>query len=298
MKRLWKAIKNPKLILQYLSGKSIFWKMSDEKYLKMKYLFNIGKKLNLKKPFTFNEKMQWLKLNDRKDIYTLMVDKYEAKKIAAERIGEDYIIKTIGIWDKFEDIDFDKLPNQFVLKCTHDSGTVVICKDKNNFNIESAREKINSRLKYNYYYNCREWPYKNVKPRIIAEEFMQDRDFEVLNVFKVFNFNAGEQIVQAIQNDKTKDECIDYFDKDWNKLVLRQNYKNGEITLPEPKNLKEMLEISKELSEGFKFLRTDFYEVNGKLYFSEFTFYSDAGLAKFEPEEWDGILGDRIDLSL
>lgn len=298
MGRLRRIIKDPKRIFQYLSGKSIFWKMPDEEYLKMKYFFFIGKKLNLKNPNSFNEKMQWLKLYDRKDIYTLMVDKYEVKKLVAEKIGENYIIKTIGIWNKFEDIDFEKLPRQFVLKCTHDSGTVVICKDKYKLNIEAAREKINKRLKYNYYYNCREWPYKNVKPRVIAEEFMQDRTFEVLNVFKVFNFNDGEQIIQAIQNDKTKDECIDYFDAEWNRLALRQNYKNGEKALPKPQSLKEMLEISKKLSEGFKFLRTDFYEVNGKLYFSEFTFYSDAGFAKFEPEEWDNILGKRIDLKL
>lgn len=296
MERLIRVIKNPRKILQYLSNQSIFNKMCDEKFLKFKYFANVGKKLNIENPCTFNEKLQWLKLNDRKDVYSKMVDKYEVKKLVSNQIGEEYVIKTLGIWKSFEDIDFEKLPNKFVLKCTHDSGTVVICKDKQNFDIEAARKKINRRINYNYYYNCREWPYKNVEPRIIAEEFMQDRDFPVLNVFKVFNFNNGEQMIQAIQNDKTPEERIDYFDTKWNKLTLRQNYENSEVALPKPQTLEKMLEISRKLSEGFAFLRTDFYEVNGELYFSEFTFYSDAGFAYFDPPEWDSILGSRIDL--
>ena len=296
MKRLLRAIKNPRKILQYVTNKPIFSRMSDENYLKMKYRVNLGKRMNLENPKTFNEKMQWLKLNDHKDIYTQMVDKYAVKQLVAKKIGEEYLIPTIGVWENFEDIDFEKLPNQFVLKTTHDSGTVIVCRDKATLDIEAARKKINGRIGYNYYYSCREWPYKNVKPRIIAERFMQDRDFPVLNVFKVFNFNNGEQIIQAIQNDKTPLERIDYFDTNWNKLVLRQNYQNSDTPLPRPQTLEKMLQISKELSQGFAFLRTDFYEVNGKLYFSEFTFYSDAGFAYFEPAEWDKILGDRINL--
>ena len=296
MKRLLRALKSPRKIFEYLLNKPFFTFLSDKTFLKLKYYFKIGKRPNLKSPTLFNEKMQWLKLNDRKDIYTQMVDKYAVKQLVAEKIGEEYLIPTIGVWEKFEDIDFEKLPNQFVLKTTHDSGTVVICKDKQSFDMDAARKRINARIGYNYYYHCREWPYKNAKPRIIAEEFMQDRDFPVLNVFKVFNFNNGEQIIQAIQNDKTPLERIDYFDTKWTKLALRQNYANSEIPLPKPETLEKMLEISKKLSRGFPFLRTDFYEINGKLYFSEFTFYSDAGFAYFDPPEWDEILGDRIKL--
>lgn len=296
MSRIINAIKNPKKIFEYLLSLPIAKILSDESYIKLMYRIKMGKKINLNNPTSFNEKLQWLKLYDRKDIYTEMVDKYEVKKLIADKIGEEYVIKTLGVWGRFEDIDFEKLPNQFVLKTTHDSGTVIICKDKSTFDVEGARKKINARLKYNYFYSCREWPYKNVKPRIIAEEFMQDRDFPVLNVFKVFNFNNGEQIVQAIQNDKTPHERIDYFDTKWKKLAFRQNYANSDMPLPKPATLEKMLEISKILSEGFAFLRTDFYEVNGNLYFSEFTFYSDAGLARFDPEEWDYTFGDWINL--
>ncbi len=161
---------------------------------------------------------------------------------------------------------------------------------------KSAKEKLEKSLKRKYYYVWREWPYKNVKPRIIAEEYMQDKNHGVLPVYKIFNFNNGPCILQAIQSDKTKDERIDYFDENWNLLNLRQNYKTSDSPLSKPETFSKMLEFAKQLSIGFPFLRTDFYEVNGKLYFSEFTFYSDAGLAKFTPDEWDYKLGELIKL--
>ena len=278
-----------------VSRNILFWK-SDESIIKKQYYNAFGKKLNLENPQTFNEKLQWLKLYDRKPEYTQMVDKHEVKKYVADKIGEEYIIKTLGVWDKFDDIDFSTLPKQFVLKTTHDSGGVVICKDTATFDIKSAKAKLEKSLKRNYYYLAREWPYKNVKPRIIAEEYMQDKDYSVLPVYKIFNFNNGTQIIQSIQNDKTKEERIDYFDKNWERLNLRQNYKTSDKPLEKPKTLEKMLNFAMELSKSFPFLRTDFYEVNGEIYFSEFTFYSDAGLAKFNPEEWDIILGERISL--
>ena len=152
-----------------------YWIVPDKMFLKIKYRIHCGKKLNLKNPQTFNEKLQWLKLYDRKDIYTTMVDKYEAKKYVASVIGEEYIIPTLGVYDKFDEIDFDKLPNQFVMKCTHDSGGIVIVKDKSKFDKEVARKKINKFLKRKFYYTNREWPYKNVKPRIIIEKYMRSR---------------------------------------------------------------------------------------------------------------------------
>ena len=298
--RIVKYIKNPFLLvksqkMKWLHGK-YGQKIDDETYLKKVYKLKMGKELNLENPQTFNEKLQWLKLYDRKPEYTQMVDKYEAKKYVANEIGEEYIIKTLGVWEKFDDINFDKLPNQFVLKTTHDSGGVIICRDRKSFNIEKAKEKLEESLKRNYFYAWREWPYKNVKPRIIVEEYVQDRMHSVLPVYKIFNFNNGSCILQAIQDDKTKDERIDYFDENWNLLNLRQNYKTSDKPLEKPETFSKMLEFAKHLSKGFSFLRTDFYEVNGKLYFSEFTFYSDAGLAKFEPEEWDYKLGSWINL--
>ncbi|MBQ2818875.1 MAG: glycosyl transferase [Clostridia bacterium] len=296
MSGIIKTIKDPWHLVIALSQRGLLDHLSDKTYLKLNYRARLGRKLDLENPQTFNEKMQWLKLYNRKPIYTTMVDKYEVKKYVADIIGERYIIPTLGVWDSFEDIDFDALPDQFVLKTTHDSGGVVVCKNKNSLDKGKTEEKLKSSLNRNYYYHGREWPYKDVKPRIIAERFMQDRDFEVLNVFKIFNFNGEPKIIQAIQGDKTKDESIDYFDTAWNKLVLRQNFKNSAKKLPKPETLDEMLELAKKLSKGHPFLRTDFYEVNGKVYFSEFTFFSDSGMAKFEPSEWDITLGEWIKL--
>ena len=269
-------------------------RLSDEKYLKLMYRAKFKKKLNLNSPKTFNEKLQWIKLYDRKDIYTTMVDKYEVKKYVADIIGEEYVIPMLGVWDGFEDIDFDALPDKFVLKTTHDSGGIVICRDKAAFDIEKAREKLTKSLAREYFPHGREWPYKNVKHRILAEEYVQDGDNPNLPVFKIFNFGGKPTVIQVIQNDKTKSETIDYFDTGWHRLDLRQNFPNSENPLPKPSSLEVMLSLAERLSDGFPFLRTDFYTVNGEVRFSEFTFFSDSGLAKFHPEEWDKRLGDMI----
>ena len=299
MKRILKALKNPKLALLYLLGTKLGRIFSDKTYLKIKYRIVFGKKLNLKEPKTFNEKLQWLKLNDRKPQYTTMVDKYEAKKYIADRIGEQYVIPTIGVWDSFDDIDFDKLPDKFVLKCTHNSQGLVICRDKQKLDYQKIRKEVAKSLKNNFYWHCREWQYKNVVPRVMVEQYMEDSKGvgRNLNVFKIFCFNGEPKLFQVIQNDKTKEETIDYFDVSWNRLDIRQNYPNSETHLKRPVNLEQMLEIAKKLSEGFPFLRVDLYEVNGKIYFSELTFHSDAGFAKFQPEEWDFNLGNFINIS-
>lgn len=268
-------------------------------YLSYIYKKRFGKSINWKNPQTFNEKLQWLKIHNRKPEYTTLVDKYEVKKYVADRIGEEYIIPTLGIWDKFEDIDFDALPDQFVLKCTHDSGGLVICRDKSKLNKQKAKEKIERSLKRNYYWLGREWPYKNVKPRVIAEVYMEDESRaagESLLVYKIMNFGGEPKVIQAIQNDKTPDEAIDYFDCEWNLLPLRQNFPNSKYPLPKPNTLSMMLELSRRMSAGFPFLRVDFYEINGKIYFSEYTFFSDSGFAAFDPPQWDQKLGSWIKL--
>ena len=175
-------------IIDYLDSRGFFKFMSDEAYLKFMYKLKMKRKLNLSDPQTFNEKLQWLKIYDRKPEYTTMVDKYEAKKYVADIIGEEYIIPTLGVWDRFEDIDFDELPDQFVLKCTHDSGGLVICRDKSKLDLKAAKKKINKSLKRNYYWIGREWPYKNVRPRIIAEKFMTDPTSDDLQDYKFFFF--------------------------------------------------------------------------------------------------------------
>jgi len=292
-------LKHPlKSIFLSLSHHGLLNGLSDTAYLKCLYWYRMKKSLNLKNPQTFNEKLQWLKLHDRKPEYTRMVDKYEVKKYVAERIGEEYLIPTLGVWDSFDQIDFDSLPDQFVLKCTHDSGGLVICRDKSKLDISAAREKIENSLKTNYYWHGREWPYKNAKPRIIAEQYMQDGQTLALPVYKIFNFGGEPKIIQTIQNDKTPNETIDYFDTDWKLLQLRQNYPNSAEPLTKPEQLETMFALARKLNAGFPFIRTDFYTINGQVYFSEFTFYSDSGTAKFQPEEWDNKLGQWIKLPI
>lgn len=273
--------------------------LSDTMYLKLLFRLKFDKALNLNTPQTFNEKLQYLKLYDRKPIYTQMVDKYSVKEYVSDIIGSEYIIPTLGIWDSFDDIDFDTLPEKFVLKCTHDSGGLVICRDKSKLDKEAARKKIEKSLKTNYYWRGREWPYKNVPARIMAEAYMQDGDNESLPVYKFFCFGGRACIIQTIQNDKTPDETIDYFDREWTLLDLKQNFPNSLNPLVKPNLFDKMLEIADVLAKVKKnFIRVDLYYINGKIYFSEFTFFSDSGMAVFHPEHWDERLGEMIDLSL
>ncbi|MBR2208359.1 MAG: hypothetical protein IJ859_06065 [Synergistaceae bacterium] len=270
--------------------------LPDEVVLKILFRKVLGQKLNLDNPQTFNEKLQWLKLYYREPLFTAMVDKYGVKQYIANLIGEQYIAKTYGIYDSFDEIDFSSLPNSFVMKCTHNSGSLVIVKDKNKLDHNAAKRKLQGGLKHNYFYFGREWPYKNIQPRILVEEFLHDDKNEVLPVYKFFNFNNGATIIQAITNDKMSNESIDYFDENWNLLPIQQVFPNSETPPTRPDNLEEMLQLSVKLSRGFPFLRTDFYNVGGRTYFSEFTFYSDSGFGKFCPDSWDKELGNRIQL--
>jgi hypothetical protein len=225
-----------------------------------------------------------------------MVDKYEVKKYVASIIGEEYIIPTIGVYEKFDDIKFDELPNQFVITCTHDSGGIVICKDKNTLNIDEARKKINKFLKRKYYYVHREWPYKNVKPRIIIEKYMEDKDDNELRDYKFFCFD-GEPRIMFIATDRDKGETkFDYYDINFNHLDIIQHYPNSKEKIEKPYNYEKMIELSKKLSKGLKHVRIDFYEVNGKMYFGEITFYHFSGLQPFNKIEWDITFGNWLKL--
>ncbi len=275
--------------------------MPDKMYLKFKFRVKIGKKLNLKNPQTFNEKLQWLKLYDRKPIYTTMVDKYEVKKYVADIIGEEYIILTYGVWNTFDEIDFDSLPNQFVLKCTHDSGGLVICKDKSNFDMEKAKEKINECLKTDYYMHNREWPYKDVKPRIIAEKYMQDTysdENEDIKDYKFYCFNGKPKlgyISQGLSDHSTA--RISYVDLEWKRAPFhRSDYKEFEVLPEKPENYEQMLQYAEILSKNTSFLRVDFYEIDKKIYFGELTFSPGGGFTMLTPDKWDEKLGDLINL--
>ena len=268
----------------------------DRMYLNIYYQIRTGRKLNLKEPQTFNEKLQWLKLYNRKNEYTTMVDKALVKEYVAKRIGKEHIIPTIGIWDKFDDIDFEKLPQRFVIKCTHDSGGLIICKDKSTFDIDKAKQKINDRLKYKYYYHSREWPYKNVKPKIIIEQYMEDESGYELKDYKIFCFN-GEPKFIMVDSDRFIDHKRNVYNTKWEKLDLNINFPSTTVNYPKPKCLNEMLEFSKKLSKHIPFIRTDFYIINNKVYFGELTFYPGSGFQKIEPDEWNYKLGEMIDLS-
>lgn len=262
-------------------------------YLKYKFKKYMGKKLDLTNPKTFNEKLQWLKLYDRKDIYTTMVDKYEVKKYIADIIGEEYIIPTLGINNTWEEINFDKLPNQFVIKCTHDSGGLAICKNKKNFNVDKARKKVNESLKNNYFYFGREWPYKNVKPRIIIEKYMGD----TLNDYKIFCFNGLPKYILVCSNRNGDYKNTDFYDVNWELMSFtRANHENSLYGISKPTNLEEMLDIAKKLSKDIPFVRIDLYDIKNKIYFGEITFYPSAGFEGFSPSDWDRKLGEMIKL--
>lgn len=293
-----RAVKEPWRIISSSRWGIFSYLFPDKLFLKCKYRTMMGRKLNLKNPKSFNEKLQWLKIYDRNPIYTSMVDKYEAKKFVAGIIGEEYIIPTIGVWDNFDDIEFDLLPNQFVLKCTHDSGGVVICNDKKNFDIDNAKKKINTCLKRDYYLLGREWPYKNVKPRIIAEKYIKDKSNKYLMDYKIFTFDGiAKALFIASDRQKGVDETkFDFYDMKFNHLKIRNGHQYSTVPPVKPKSFDEMIRIAEKLSKGVKHLRVDLYEVDGQVYFSELTFYHWSGFVKFEPEEWDNTFGEWISL--
>jgi len=271
----------------------------DKIFLKMVYKKVFKKKLNLDNPKLFSEKIQWLKLYDRKKIYTTMVDKNEVKKYVSERIGDRYVIPTIGVYEKFDDIVFEELPKQFVLKCTHDSGGLVIVKDKEKFDKKAARKKINKCMRRNYYYSGREWPYKNVKPRIIVEKYMEDKKDNELRDYKFFCFNGEFKVMFIASNRQGEgDTYFDFFDKDFKHLPFTNGHPNAPVKPHKPTSFNEMIKLAEKLSSGIPQVRIDFYEVNGRVYFGEMTFSHWSGLMPFEPEIWDKKLGDLIDLSV
>jgi len=283
------------IIIKFLVKFSFLF--NDDFYLKAFYRFQMGKKLNLNNPITYNEKLQWLKINYRIPEMTKMVDKYEVKKYVAELIGEKYIIPTLGIWNTFEEIDFDTLPDRFVLKTTHDSGGIVICKNKKTFDFKKAENKLKKHLNLNSYYLSREWPYKNVKPRIIAEKYMVEGDNEDLDDFKFFCFDGIPRALYVATERQSGNVKFDYFDMDFNHLNIVQSHEQSKVELSKPRNFDKMVELSKVLSCGLPHVRVDFYNLEGEIYFGELTFYHYGGIVPFYPEEWDYKFGSWIDLT-
>lgn len=288
--------KNPRMIWCVLGNRHLLNWMPDVWFLKLVYKARTGRKLNLKNPTSFNEKLQWLKLYDRKPEYTQMVDKYTVRSYIREKIGEQYLISLLGVWDDPYDIDFSKLPDQFVLKCTHDSGSVCICKNKEEFQSQEAVAHLARWLKRGTYWSTREWPYKHVKPRVIAEQYMEDESGEGLQDYKVMCFHGEPKLIQ-LHRGRYGTHTEDFYDTQWRRTSLSQQ----NIGLPlardlisKPVCLEEMLEKSALLSQGIPHLRVDWYCIKGKLYFGELTFFDGSGLDPFDNESDEQMLGSWI----
>lgn len=283
-----------------LASLRVYNRLDDKKYLEKIFKANMGYALNLINPQTFNEKLQWLKLYNRRPEYTTMVDKYLVRDYIAEKLGEEYLIPLLGVWDDPDEIDFAKLPEKFVLKCNHNSGLgMCICKDKSKLDIAKVKSNLKKGLKQDYYLTGREWPYKDVPRKIIAEQYMEDNTFHELRDYKFFCF-GGQVKCFKVDFDRFIEHRANYFDTAGNLL------KFGEVVCPPvfdrqivlPKTLPKMIEFAEALTKSIPFLRADFYDVNGKIYFGELTFYPASGMGKFIPDEWDKIFGEWISLPI
>lgn len=295
--KLKRAFLKPKRIFTYLL-RIMAPIIPDRLYLKMLFRLQMGYNLNLDNPQTFSEKLQWLKLYNRKPEYTQMVDKYEAKKYVAGIIGEEYIIPTLGVWDSVDDIDFDALPNQFVLKTTHGGGNtgIVICRDKSTLDIPKAKAKLKKSLGKCIYRQFREWPYKNVKRRIIAETLIGDG---LMNDYKFFCFYGDVKLCQVISG-RESTMSIDFFDKEWRHQPFHEpkEYPFSTHEITKPKLYDKMWDIADRLCKEHHFIRVDLYEISGRIYFGELTFFPTSGMGGFDPKEWDYTLGQWIKLPM
>ena len=298
---LLKYLKRPQYLLYRVLCSNPRLIKSDELYVRMRYSFCLGRRLNLKNPVTYNEKLQWLKLYNRRPEYTVMVDKHAVKEYVANKIGAEHIIPTLGVWNNPQEVNWEALPDQFVLKTTHDSGGVVICRDKASFDKEAAIKKLEYALAHDNYSITREWPYKHVQRRIIAEKYIESRsDTHDLPDYKFFCFD-GEVKALFIATDRNKPGekvKFDFFDADFNHLPLKQGHENAAVAPPKPKTFELMKEIASKLSEGIPHVRVDLYEVGDQVLFGELTFFHFSGTVPFQPEEWDYKLGEWLKLPL
>lgn len=307
----WKTLKKVLTDREYrtirLAKAGAYNYMSDRDYLMMQYQVRMHRTLNLDDPQLFSEKLQWLKLNDHNPLYTQLVDKYRVRDYIAEKIGEEYLIPLLGVWDDPDDIDFDALPDQFVLKCNHNSGTgMCICRDKSRLNYDAVRKNLQKGLRENFYLRCREWPYKNVPRKIIAEKLMASSSDVLsekgLDDYRFYCFHGEPRLIYAYQSgtldygNKPGIASCDIFDANWRHLPFRQKSPNAPTAPLPPANLSKMLEISRCLSDNKTFMRVDIYEIDGQLYIGELTLYPGGGFAPFYPSEWDREIGAWLTL--
>lgn len=297
--RMIRIIKEPSRIINHMAYKGFFDNFSDEKYIKLMFKTRLGYQPNLKQPKTYNEKIQWLKLNDRKDEYIKIVDKFEVREYIKNLIGEEYLIPLIGIWESVESIPIDELPNQFVLKGTHNSGGVIVCSNKEVLDWRKSKAKLYKVMKRNYYYQGREWPYKYIKPRIICEKYMGDINGKVPDDYKIICFNGKPQNIMVCTGRETGDVRYYFFDFDWNFLPYNKVDINTpkDFTLPKPKNLNKMKELAEILSKPYDLSRIDLYEIEGKIYFGEITLYPASGMDTDITREIDESWGNIIEIN-
>ena len=292
---------HPEKIVNYVFTRKLsrFIK-DDELYLKILFKLETGKSLNLENPKTLNEKLQWLKLHYRKPEFVIMADKYAAKRYIASKIGEKHVIPLLGVWDRPEEIDFEKLPERFVLKCNHTSGIgLIICKDKSRLNRSTVINELNRGLKDNYYLRAREWPYKDIPRKIIAEEYKTDESGVELKDYKMYCFN-GEPLFCQVDFGKAKgkmrsDFTRNLYDMEWHLLNMQFSHPNDiSVEIPKPSLFEKMKEFARILSAGEPFLRVDFYYTGEEIFFSEITFYPIAGFGWFKPDVWNEELGKKL----
>ncbi len=280
------------------AGKGKYDTLDDEEYIKRKFQAAMGYRLDLLNPTTFNEKLQWLKLYDRSEKYVTMVDKVAVKQYVAETVGEEYVIPSLGVWSSADEVDFDALPQRFVLKCNHNSGLgMCICKDKSRLDIPKVKKRLADGLRQDYYITGREWPYKNVAPKILAEMYLENGDAGLTD-YKIHCFNGVPRFVLVCGDRFTESGLTeDFYTTSWERLSLkRPNVPNAKASAPKPEKLREMLQLAEKLSAGIPFVRVDFYFVAGKIYFSELTFFPASGFSHFEPREWDKTFGAWLEL--
>lgn len=286
----------PKLIMDKLYKTGILNILPDSLYLRLYYRAVMKKKLDLNNPKTFNEKLQWLKLNDRKPEYSIYVDKYAVRSFIAKTIGEKYLIPLIGVYDSVAEIDWEDLPRQFALKCTHGSGSNIICLDKEKFNIKHAENMLKKWMSKSFYWYGREWPYKNVRPRIICEELVLNEN-KIPNDYKVLCFNGKAKIIQ-VHIDRFGDHRLDFYDVAWNKTGISSGHNTSDFVYEKPLQLEEMVRLSEKLGAGICHIRIDWYIANDKLYFGEMTLYDGSGFEPFDNEKDDYLLGSLIQLPI
>lgn len=279
-------------VFAHFARKYEFRFLPDELYLKWLYRGETGRKLNLTSPKRYTEKLQWIKVYDHNPLYTTMVDKAEAKEWAAGIIGAEHIIPTLGVWDDPDDIDFSKLPDRFVLKCTHDSKSVQICKEKRSFDMNSARASLKKALNREFFYEGRQWPYKNVCPRILAEAYMENDSTGDLRDYKFFTFNGEPRVMYIATGRGTGETYGDFFDMEFNHLDLRIDHNTAPMAPERPACFEQMKKAAAMLAKDIPQVRVDFYEVNGQFYFGEMTFFHCGGFVNFYPDEWDEIFGN------